>query len=81
VRQLFAFTAICAKERISSGGGIDPVVLFPIPGGRPTSWAGGRRSYAPSRDGNRFLITRPLDETTNLPITVFLNWQSALAKR
>jgi Tol biopolymer transport system component len=50
-------------------------VLFPIPG------EARRRAYAPSGDGDRFLVTRPLDEATNLPITVVLNWQAALPKR
>jgi hypothetical protein len=47
--------------------------LFPIPGNEV------RRSYAPSADGRRFLITRPL-ETTTEPITVVLNWQAELQK-
>jgi hypothetical protein len=47
-------------------------VLFPIPGNAI------RRAYAPSGDGRRFLITRPMDEATAVPITVVLNWQAGI---
>jgi len=46
-----------------------PKALFPVPG------AGVRRAYEPSADG-RFLIAKPLDETTTTPITVVLNWRA-----
>ena len=49
-------------------------VLFPIPGTEI------RRSYAPSGDGTRFLITRPADSATTVPITVMLNWQAESKK-
>ena len=52
-----------------------PKALFPIPGGSV------RRSYAASADGRRFLVPRPVDETTNTePVTVVLNWQAGLKK-
>jgi serine/threonine protein kinase len=46
-----------------------PKALFPIPGNVP------RRVYEPSAIGGRFLIAKPLDETTTTPITVVLNWR------
>jgi hypothetical protein len=49
-------------------------VLFPIPGNEV------RRAYAPSGDGRRFLITRPVDDTAAEPITVVLNWEAGLKK-
>jgi eukaryotic-like serine/threonine-protein kinase len=49
-------------------------VLFSIPGN------GIRRTYAPSADGRRFLIARPLDENTSEPVTVVLNWQTVVKK-
>ena len=52
-------------------------VLFPIPGNRPGPVS---RAYAPSGDGQRFLIARRLDETTAVPITVVLNWQAGIKK-
>src|SRR5262249_5979851 len=39
-----------------------------------------RRSYAPSADGRRFLIGKPLDEASGDPVTVVLNWQAGLRK-
>ena len=48
--------------------------LFPIPGNLV------QRAYAPSGDGQRFLITRPIDEATAVPITVVLNWQTGIKK-
>ena len=48
--------------------------LFPIPGNLV------QRAYAPSGDGHRFLITRPIDEATVVPITVVLNWQTGIKK-
>jgi hypothetical protein len=33
-----------------------------------------RAPYAVARDG-RFLFNEPLDESTNTPITLILNWQ------
>jgi hypothetical protein len=47
-------------------------VLFPIP---ETSIRG---NYAPSVDGQRFLITRYADESEPTPVTVVLNWQAGL---
>ncbi len=56
-----------------------PKMLFRVPilggaGGGPTnSWR-----WDISRDGKRFLINTSLDDTANSPITVLLNWQSAM---
>jgi Tol biopolymer transport system component len=47
-------------------------VLFPVPG------SAVRRAYAPSRDGSRFLIARPMDEATAVPISVVLNWYAGI---
>ena len=56
-----------------------PTELFPV------RVAGGvslqRTHYVPSRDGRRFLINTPAGDAAIVPITVVLNWQSALAAR
>jgi hypothetical protein len=44
-----------------------PKALFPIPGTLI------RRAYVPASDG-RFLIAKPFDENSAVPITVVLNW-------
>jgi Tol biopolymer transport system component len=49
--------------------------LFPVPGNIV------RRSYAISGDGRRFLIGKPVDDSTNEPITVVLNWLDELKQR
>ena len=54
--------------------------LFPIPGPGLARSGSGRRVYAPSGDGQRFLIARRLDETSGVPITVVLNWQAGIKK-
>jgi eukaryotic-like serine/threonine-protein kinase len=36
--------------------------------------------YAVARDGQRFLLLRPIMETKLIPITVILNWTSLLKK-
>ena len=38
------------------------------------------RHYAPSRDGQRFLIANATDRARTLPITVVLNWAAGLGK-
>src|SRR5262245_19551556 len=38
-------------------------------------------NYAPAVDGRRFLINRSASEVASIPITVSLNWQSALGAR
>jgi len=37
------------------------------------------RHYAPSRDGQRFLIANATERSRALPITVVLNWAAGLA--
>jgi hypothetical protein len=41
---------------------------------------GGMQQYAVAPDGQRFLINMASSETTAPPITVVLNWTSALDK-
>lgn len=48
-------------------------VLGGTGGGPTTSWR-----WAISPDGQRFLINTTLDEATSSPVTVMLNWQSAM---
>lgn len=56
-----------------------PKMLFRVPvlggagGGTTDSWR-----WDISQDGKRFLINTALDDTASSPITVLLNWQSAL---
>ena len=52
-------------------------VLFPIPASGPGPLS---RLYAPSGNGQRFLIARRLDETSGVPMTVVLNWQAGIKK-
>jgi hypothetical protein len=40
----------------------------------------GARHYGVSSDGQRFLVANATDEARSTPITVVLNWMSALAK-
>jgi hypothetical protein len=46
----------------------------------PAGVTGMRTHYVPSRDGQRFLVNMATDAVAS-PITVVLNWQSALAAR
>jgi hypothetical protein len=48
--------------------------LFAVPG------TDTRRSYAASADGGRFLVSRPLEDTTIEPMTVVLNWEASLGR-
>ncbi|HSW38265.1 MAG TPA: hypothetical protein VLL97_02095, partial [Acidobacteriota bacterium] len=48
--------------------------LFSIPG------SSIRRTYAPSGDGRRFLVAKPVGGATTTPFTVILNWQAGLKK-
>jgi len=47
----------------------------------PNTAVGFRQQYDVTRDGQRFLINVPLEETTASPITVVLNWTTALSQR
>ena len=56
-----------------------PTELFQVRVGGGVSSV--RTHYVPSRDGRRFLINTPTDDAAMVPITVVLNWQSALSAR
>ena len=47
----------------------------------PNPGTGFRAQYDVTRDGQRFLINVPLEETASSPITVVVNWQAALGAR
>jgi Tol biopolymer transport system component len=51
-----------------------PKALFQVPGNVT------RRSYAAGSTGQRFLVSRPVGEVANTPVTVVMNWQAELAK-
>jgi len=51
-----------------------PKPLFAVPGNLT------RRSYAVAGDGRRFLVNRPVEVATTIPITVVLNWQASLKR-
>ena len=84
-KELFYFTpdqTLMDVEVKTSGSGLQlgvPKALFRAPvlggsGGAPgNSWR-----WDISRDGKRILINTALDDTASSPITVLLNWQSAM---
>jgi hypothetical protein len=84
-KELFYFTpdsTLMAVSVSTTGGTFQPGVpkaLFRAPvlggsgGGPTTAW---RWDISP--DGKRFLINTALDEGTGTPVTVLLNWQSAI---
>jgi dipeptidyl aminopeptidase/acylaminoacyl peptidase len=84
-KQLFYFTPnenLMAVDINTAGGTVQlgiPKVLFRAPilggtGGAPTlAW---RWDISP--DGKRFLMNTALDEVGSSPVTVLLNWQSAI---
>jgi hypothetical protein len=41
---------------------------------------GFRAQYEVTRDGQRFLMNMPIEEDAPTPITMVLNWMSALRK-
>ena len=47
----------------------------------PVPLGGFKQQYDVTRDGQRFLLTVPLEETAASPITVVLNWTAALEKK
>ena len=52
------------RELFDTGLNVDPV----------------NNQYAVTPDGKRFLLLKPLDESTSTSITVVLNWTSSLKK-
>ena len=46
----------------------------------PNIAAGFKMQYDVTRDGRRFLVNVPLEETATSPITVALNWTAGLKK-
>ena len=46
----------------------------------PTASAPFGRTYTVTSDGQRFLVTRLMEEDRAIPITVVLNWTSELKK-
>jgi eukaryotic-like serine/threonine-protein kinase len=43
-------------------------------------WEDARNHYDVSRDGNRFLVATPVDDSGSLPVNVVVNWMSGLTK-
>jgi Tol biopolymer transport system component len=73
--------AVPVKTGVAFDAGA-PKELFELPA-EPPAWIQGgidQRVYAPSADGERFLIAVPVDEESSSPITVVLNWTAALKK-
>jgi eukaryotic-like serine/threonine-protein kinase len=70
---------------IKAGANFDsgtPQALFELPP-EPPAWIQGgvdQRVYAPSADGQRFLIGVPVGEESSAPITVILNWTASLKR-
>jgi len=59
-----------------------PQTLFELPT-EPPAWIQGgvdQRVYAPSADGQRFLIGVPVGEESSTPITIVLNWTAGLKR-
>lgn len=40
----------------------------------------GSSLYAPTRDGQRFLVIIPIEESSPSPLTVVLNWTAGLKR-
>ena len=70
-RNLMAVPVKARGTTFEPGG---PKALFQVPGNLT------RRSYAVGSTGQRFLVSRPLGETTGTPVTVVTNWQAAVRK-
>jgi serine/threonine protein kinase/Tol biopolymer transport system component len=47
---------------------------------RTEAGVGSRRPYAVARDGQRFLVNMPVDESNATPITVVLNWAAEMKR-
>ena len=58
-----------------------PARLFDTRMSALTNSAYTRNQYVVTADGQRFLINQPPAEAPSSPITVVLNWQSALEAR
>jgi hypothetical protein len=73
--QALMSVAVQAGDSFESGA---PTALFHagFPMLVPAYWA----NYAPSADGNRFLVSELVTETASTPINVVLNWTAALKK-
>ena len=68
-RKLMAVTVTASATSFRAG---KPVALFQVPGQAPT--------FAPDRDGRRFLFLMPAARDAPRPLTVVLNWESRLRK-
>jgi serine/threonine protein kinase len=67
---------------ISSASGFEagrPVVLFPTRT-QISSLTDDRNTYAPNRDGTKFLISTLVDDRNAHPLTLVLNWASELKR-
>jgi serine/threonine protein kinase/Tol biopolymer transport system component len=73
-RTLMSVEVTGTGPRFSPGA---PRALFPTSVTWLESQAMGRH-YAPSRDGQRFLIANATDRARSIPITVVLNWAAGL---
>ena len=75
---------VAADGRLMAVGltfGAAPEIDTPTPLFQTTSSGGAYASYAPSRDGRRFLVALPPGPGDVQPITVVVNWTALLAAR
>jgi|SRR5687768_1873975 hypothetical protein len=68
--KLLAASIVVRDEQVVAG---TPFVLFAMPA-TPSGTRGSAASYAPSRDGQRFLVNTIVDNAS--AVTVLLNWNS-----
>ena len=68
--------AVPVKTDAESFEAGEPVVLFEF----RASTVPGFPPYAPSSDGNRFLINSLVDAQPNAPLTVVLNWPAQVKR-
>jgi Tol biopolymer transport system component len=75
----FGSTSLMAAE-------VEPGATFRVGPPRPlfrtrvAGWTAARNLYAPSPDGQRFLVSTLPEETSTAPIVVVVNWMAALKR-
>ncbi len=75
----FRFQATGATPQIST-----PIALFDLSAFGGIGGAGGgvgggnRQQYDVSGDGQRFIVSRPVDEAREAPITILTHWTATL---
>jgi hypothetical protein len=77
-QRLMAVSVTPGREGLVPG---KPSLLFTLPRRSPAQLLGSAYGYDAAADGQRFLVSVPLNAVQKIPLTVTMNWTALLKKK